>query len=111
MNVEDIRARVRRNEYVYSLHAEVERKAEDLTFAQIEQALLNGEILEQYHDTGRGESCLVVGFAGETPIHVVCGRRGGKIALVTVYIPRPPMFIDPWTRGETSDEGNETSSV
>jgi len=30
----------------------------------------------------------------------VCGWRGEKIVLITVYIPRPPKFIDPWTRGE-----------
>ncbi|MCD5417790.1 DUF4258 domain-containing protein [Candidatus Bipolaricaulota bacterium] len=43
-----------------------------MTFAQVEEALLNGEILEQYPDTGRGESCLVVGSAGKVPIHAVC---------------------------------------
>jgi hypothetical protein len=100
MDIEDIKTRLRNNQYVYTLHAEIERKADELTFAQIEEALLNGEILEQYPDAGRGESCLVVGFAGDVPIHAVCGWRGEKIALITVYIPRPPRFVDPWTRGE-----------
>jgi hypothetical protein len=71
LNIEEIRSKVRANQYVYTLHADVERKVEGLTFAQIEEALLNGEILERYPDTGRGESCLVVGFAGITPIHIV----------------------------------------
>jgi len=76
-----------------------------LTFAQIEEALLNGKILEQYPDTGRGESCLMVGSAGKVPVHAVCGWRGEKVALITVYIPRSPKFIDPWTRGgEANDE-------
>ncbi|MCB0115835.1 MAG: DUF4258 domain-containing protein [Caldilineaceae bacterium] len=65
---------------------------------------MNGEILEAYPDTGRGESCLIVGFAGDTPIHVVCGRRGDKIALITVYVPGPPKFVDPWTRGNSENE-------
>ena len=99
MDIEDIKARVRNDQYAYTLHAEIERKADELTFAQIEEALLDGELLEQYPDTGRGESCLVVGFAGEVPIHSVCGWRGEKIVLITVYIPRPPKFIDHWTRG------------
>jgi hypothetical protein len=71
LDIEEIRSKVRANQYVYTLHADVERKVEGLTFAQIEEALLNGEILERYPDTGRGESCLVVGFAGTTPIHIV----------------------------------------
>lgn len=104
MDIEDIRARVLSNQYLYSIHAEIERKIDELTFAQVEEALLNGRILEQYPDTGRGESCLVVGFAKEIPIHAVCGWRGEKIVLITVYIPRPPKFVDPWTRGKMSDE-------
>ena len=35
--------------------------------------ILTGEILEQYPDTGRGESCLILGFSVTKPIHVVCG--------------------------------------
>ncbi|MBM3236194.1 DUF4258 domain-containing protein [Candidatus Poribacteria bacterium] len=101
MDIEEIKARVRNNQYVYTLHAEIERKADELTFAQVEEALLSGEILEQYPATGRGESCLVVGFAGDIPIHIVCGWRGENIAFITVYIPRPPKFVAPWTRGGT----------
>ena len=100
MNIDQIKEKVRNNQYMYSYHAEIERKADQLTFAQIETALLNSRILEQYADTGRGESCLVVGFAEEIPIHAVCGWRGEKIVLITVYVPRPPKFVDPWTRGE-----------
>ncbi|MBE2223664.1 MAG: DUF4258 domain-containing protein [Anaerolineae bacterium] len=104
MDIEDIKEYIRNDQYLYSLHAETERKADELTFAQVENALLNGTILEQYPDTGRGESCLIVGFDAETPVHVICGWRGTRIALITVYIPTPPKFIDPWTRGSVSDE-------
>lgn len=100
MHIEEIQIRVRADAYVYTQHAEIERAADNLTFAQIEAALLNGMILEQYPDTGRGESCLVVGFADMQPIHVVCGWRGEKVAIITVYVPRMPDFVDPWTRGE-----------
>jgi len=104
MDIEEIKRRVRENRYVYSYHADIERRAESLTFSQIEQAMLNGQILEDYPDTGRGESCLVVGLCGDVPIHVVCGWRGEKVAVITVYIPRPPTFSDPWTRGTGGTE-------
>jgi len=100
MNIKEIKARVSADQYSYTHHADIERVADELTFAQIEEALLNGEILEQYPDSGRGESCLIVGFANDVPIHIVCARRGEKTVLVTVYVPRPPKFVDPWTRGE-----------
>ncbi len=104
MSIEEIKKRVRSDQYVYSLHAEVERKADELTFAQVEEALLSGKILEYYPDTGRGESCLIVGFSGEIPVHIVCGWRGEKVALITVYVPSLPKFVDPWTRGKRNDE-------
>ena len=44
MDIEEIKAKVRTNQYVYTHHAEIERRADELTFAQIEEALLNGEI-------------------------------------------------------------------
>jgi len=48
VEIEIIREKVKNNEYVYSLHAEIERKADELTFHQIDKALLNCEILEYY---------------------------------------------------------------
>ncbi len=101
MDIETIKTKVRANEYIYPHHADLAHRADDLTLAQVEDTLLTGEILEQYPDTGRGESCLVVGFSGETPIHAVCGWRGDQVVLITVYIPGPPKFVDPWTRGES----------
>ena len=99
MDIEEIKAKVRANEYIYSHHADLERRADDLTLAQVEDALLTGAILEQYPDTGRGKSCLVVGFSRNIPVHAVCGWRGDKVVLITVYIPGPPQFVDPWIRG------------
>lgn len=104
MDIEKIKELVLIDQYFFSLHAEFERKADQLTFTQIEEALLNGQILEQYPNTGRGESCLVLGFAASTPIHIVCGWRSEKVALITVYVPKLPKFIDPWTRGNRSNE-------
>ncbi|MGE3538439.1 MAG: DUF4258 domain-containing protein [Candidatus Tectimicrobiota bacterium] len=101
MRSDEIRMKVRANRYMYSHHADLERRADALTLAQVEEALLTGVILEHYPDTGRGESCLLVGFSGKTPIHAVCGWRGESIVLITLYIPRPPKFRDPWTRGES----------
>ncbi len=66
---------------------------------EIEEALLSGQIIEQYPDTGRGESCLTVGFTKQgKPIHVVCGEIDNNLAIITVYIPTPPKFKNPYQR-------------
>ncbi|UFP93582.1 DUF4258 domain-containing protein [Gloeobacter morelensis] len=98
MDLQQIWLKLERREYLLSSHADRARQEDNLTVKQIKQALLDGTILEQYPDTGRGESCLLVGFAGSTPIHAVCGCRGDQLVIITVYIPKPPKFIDPWTR-------------
>jgi len=100
MQINEIINKIISNEYEYSHHADIERIADDLTFSQIEQAILSGEILEDYPNISkRKERCLIIGFSGDIPIHVVCGWRGKRIVIITVYTPTPPKFIDPWTRG------------
>jgi len=93
---------VRDEHYRYSLHADRERLNDLLNLDDVEQALLSGRILEQYEDTGRGESCLVAGFSDTgKPVHVVCGRMGNWMVIITVYIPMPPKFVTPFQRSES----------
>ena len=100
IRIDWIHNRVSRAEYYYSQHGDQERQNDNLTVIEVEQAMLNGRVLERYNDTGRGESCLLAGFtdAGK-PVHIVCGRRGDSLSIVTVYIPRPPKFKTPYERG------------
>ena len=92
--------KIKSSSYYVSQHGDQERQNDNLSLHEVEESLLNGRILEQYPDTGRGESCLVVGFAKNgKPIHVVCGKRKETLTIVTVYIPGPPKFKNPYERG------------
>jgi hypothetical protein len=100
MDIGWIKRNVKDQAYYLSKHGDTQRQSHNLTIAEVEEALLNGIILEQYEDTGRGMSCLVVGFTCEgKPIHAVCGRRGVNLVVVTVYIPMAPKFKNPYERG------------
>ena len=55
MDIDEIKARIRENRYVYSVHADYERKADNLTIAHVEQALLSGTLLEDYPTPGAGK--------------------------------------------------------
>lgn len=93
---------VRNETHRYSRHGDQERQNDNLTLAQVAQALLNGRILEQYADDSRGASCLVAGFTDNgIPIHVVCGCMGKTLVIITVYIPTPPKFKNPFERGNS----------
>ncbi|WP_427500754.1 DUF4258 domain-containing protein [Methylomonas sp. MED-D] len=100
IDMERITRCVASQQYRYSRHGDRERQNDALSLDEVEQCLLNGRIIEQYPDTGRGESCLVVGFSNDgKPIHAVCGNMGEKLLIITVYIPTPPKFITPFERG------------
>ncbi|GJQ24383.1 hypothetical protein BIY37_00730 [Candidatus Brocadia sapporoensis] len=96
-----IQDKVRKEAYYFSRHGDKERQNDNLTILEVEEAILNGMILEQYLDTGRGESCLVVGFTNfGKPIHVVCGKTNDEeLTIITVYIPSPPKFKNLYERG------------
>lgn len=82
-----------------SFHAEEERYAEDISIDEIEAAILNGEILENYSDDPRSKSCLILGYSEKKAIHIVCGLTTLKsVRIITVYLPALPKWIDAKTR-------------
>ena len=93
MKISFIRDKVRFGEYDLSAHAHRERQEEQITIEEMEQVLLKGAIIEQYPGDVRGESCLVAGRFEGKPLHVVCGRRDERLLIVTLYRPKPPIWI------------------
>jgi len=99
MEIQEIKAHFSQGNYEISFHAEKERYAEDISLADIETAVLNGEILEDYPGDPRGASCLILGYTEGRTIHVVCGYTSvHAIRVITVYLPKPPKWRDERTR-------------
>lgn len=106
MELGEIQALVRAGRYEVSYHAQQERLEDDLDLDQIETAIIDrGEILEQYPDDRRGESCLLLGYVGDAPVHVDLGwaavpsASSRLLRIITVYRPTELKWIDPRTRG------------
>ncbi|MCK4590318.1 MAG: DUF4258 domain-containing protein [Candidatus Latescibacteria bacterium] len=97
MDIEKIRKLVVEGKYEFSKHAERERELDMITTKELENALENCEIIEDYPDDPRGSSCLVLGFSGRRPVHAVCTIETDpeELFLITTYDPskRP----DKWT--------------
>jgi len=99
LDVQFIRESIASGAYALSLHADDERLADGLTVAEVEGALSAPELLEDYPDDPRGHSCLVLGYTGGLPVHVVCGQtRQDRLVLITVYRPQLPKWKDECTR-------------
>lgn len=105
LNAEWIKQKATKNEFQLSGHAHKERQEEAINTWEIREALMECEILESYPKDPKGPSCLVLGYAKERPIHIVCGRgKNDWLLIITVYIPRAPKWIDPKTRGGRENE-------
>ena len=101
MEIRDVQEKVRRDEYEISFHAEKERYAEGITISDLEAAIYNGEILEDYPDDPRGPICLILGHSQNRAIHIVCGYTTiGWVRIITVYIPKAPKWLDERTRSQ-----------
>lgn len=59
---------------------------------EIRDAVFNGEIIEQYPNDERGESCLVFHLKDKRVIHVVCSPKAEYLAIITAYIPSPDQW-------------------
>lgn len=100
MDFDWIKSKITKGNYEFSSHAEEERQADKISISEIEKAILNGEVIENYPKDPRGTSCLILGYGQEGyPIHIVCGKTNSeRIRIITVYIPAFPKWVDAKTR-------------
>jgi hypothetical protein len=83
--IEEIRDKVSRQSFLLTAHADEEAREEDITVQEIRQALMAGEIIEDYLHHRRGPCCLVYSrSATERDIHVVIttGKVPPRIIIV-----------------------------
>ncbi|MCH7472477.1 DUF4258 domain-containing protein [bacterium] len=82
-------------------HANRERLEEGISYWDMVDVLCSAELLEDYPDDPRGHSCLLLGFAQERAVHVVCGLRNPqRPVIITVYCPTLPKWMDERRRGD-----------
>lgn len=59
---------------------------------EVREAVLAGEIIEEYPDDHRGESCLIMHTTQNRIIHVVCTPKTEYLAIITAYLPSPDQW-------------------
>lgn len=98
MDIRTIQLLVKKRKYRLTLHAENERDADRITLEEIKDAFLSvkAEIIEDYPNDPRGQSCLILGFTKQNrPVHVVCGIEDSEMfVVITVYRPDQGGWID-----------------
>lgn len=98
--IEVIRGKVRAGEYEFSRHATDASILRNISVAEIREALLDGEIIEDYPFDKYGPSCLVLGRTTSGKIlHVQCSHASRRfVKIVTTYEPDTDRWIDSRTR-------------
>lgn len=90
MKEETIRTLCAAGNWLISAHARKRMIQRGITTAEIERALLTGEIIEDYPDAYYGPACLLLALSSPgTPLHIVCGENGGSLFVITAYRPTP----------------------
>ena len=59
---------------------------------EVRDTVLFGEIIEEYPDDQRGQSCLVFHTKENRVIHVVCAPKTEYLAIITAYLPAPEQW-------------------
>ena len=88
INIDTIKNLVKNGKLRWTNHLVIRLLQRNITQSDIELALLNGEIIEQYANDYPFPSCLVYGINTKNEIiHIVCGSNGAELWLITAYFP------------------------
>ncbi len=94
MIIKPIQDKILKREYRFSDHATKQMIKRSIISSEIEEAVISGEIIEEYPDDKYSPSCLIY---GKTTIgrnlHVQLSLPP-SIVIITTYVPNPEEWID-----------------
>lgn len=80
--------------YIFTLHASDRAARRAIRSYEIEEAVLNGEIIEDYLEDKYGPSCLLLGYTEtKRPLHVQVSYPP-DVKVITVYEPSTDEWED-----------------
>jgi hypothetical protein len=85
--IREIRERIRTENYELTGHAEEEREDDDLSMADLQNAILSGKVVQVLTDDPRGDRYVVQGKGQDgREIEVICRfLTSGKLRIITIY--------------------------
>ena len=95
MTIEDVVILCKKRSMRWTSHILERILYRGISIEDIENAVINGEIIEQYPNDYPYPSCLVIGYTfNKRALHVVCGSNGIELWLITAYYPNPELWMD-----------------
>lgn len=94
MTIKKIQDKVKKGEYRFSDHAVKRMLKRSVDRSDVENAIMIGEIIEEYPDDKYSPSCLIYGKTEEgRDLHVQISLPP-SVVVITVYEPDPTEWID-----------------
>ena len=88
LEIEKIKQLVREDKIRWTNNAIIRLFQRNITQEDIQSAILNGEIIEEYENDYPYASCLVYGINIENKVlHIVCGMNESELWIITAYYP------------------------
>ena len=88
LNIDTIKQMVKDGKIRWTNHVIVRLFQRNISQEDIESAILNGEIIEEYENDYPYPSCLVYGMTLKDKIlHIVCGLNEIELWIITAYYP------------------------
>jgi len=85
LSIEDVRRYCTNDTIILTNHLLTRIRQRHIRLENIKNAILNGEIIEQYPDDYPFSSCLI----NSENIHIVCSIGEGYLYIITAYRPSP----------------------
>lgn len=94
MDIEPIREIARRGGLIFTDHTVRQMARRNIMDTEVQEAILAGEIIEEYPDDKYSPSCLIYGHTPQgRPLHVQCSVPP-RVKVITTYQPDPDEWID-----------------
>ena len=94
MDIEAVQEKIKLDDYRFSDHAIKRMIERDIERIEVEQAVNNGAIIEEYPDDKYSPSCLIYGQTlAKRDLHIQASLPP-KVVIVTTYEPDPSEWID-----------------
>ena len=95
--IDEIRKKITNNLFEFSKHAVDQSIIRHISIRDFREAIMNGEIIEDYPNDKYGPSCLIFGYTNglNRPLHIQSSypiRR--LIKIITLYEPDPEQWIN-----------------
>ena len=88
LNINIIKQLIKNQKIRWTNYVMIRLLQRNITQNDVENALLNGEIIEEYEDSYPYPSCLVYGInLNNKVLHIVCGSNGEELWIITAYYP------------------------